>query len=164
MLGDALPTTKWAAVYVTKTFIYVEARSGYRRNLGDGDRFKAYFRPDATDLSLGQSVLGALSRSRFLDPGPNREFFEMTTIMANYNAWIDDLMKRYGFKTRKQLFNKMAFVLVRLQNGRIRFQPHRWAKPEYWTDLDENQDVIIPETKSAEAVAAALRLALDRCS
>ena len=164
MTGNALPATQWAAVYVTKTFVYVEARSGYRRNLGDGGRYKAYFGPDATDIALGQSVLGALSRSRFLDPTWNRKFFEMTTIKANYDAWIDDLMKRYGFKTKAQLFDKMAYVLVIRQKGHIAFQPHRWAKPEYWYDLDESQDVVIPETKNVDAVAAALRQALDRCS
>jgi hypothetical protein len=164
MVSNALPPTRWTAVYVTKRFVHVETRSGYRRNLGDGGRYKAYFGTGVTDAALGRSVLEALNRSRFLDPRWNRKFFEMTTIMAYNDAWIEDLMTRYGFKTKAQLFDKMAFVLVTRQKGRVTFQPHRWAKPEYWYDLDHDQDVVIPETKDAEAVGAALRQALGRCS
>ena len=161
---DAAPVSRWAVVYVTRTFVFIGARSGYRQNYIDPDRYSAHFGVDVSDSVLGKAVLEALGRSRFLDPTWNRKFFAGTTIKANYSAWVDDLIKRYRFKAKKQLFDKMAFVLVTRQKGCLAFQPHRWAKPEYWYDLDEDQDVVIPETKSADAVGAALRQALDRCS
>src|SRR5882757_6247035 len=109
MVSNVLPPTRWAAVYVTTRFVQVETRSGYRRNLGDGGRYKACFGTDVADAALGRSVLEALNRSRFLDPKWNRKFFEMATIMAYNDAWIEDLMTRYGFKTKARLFDKMAF-------------------------------------------------------
>lgn len=162
-MTDAAPPSQWAVVYVAKSFVYVGVRSGYWQNYIDPGRYSAYFGVDVSGPVLGKAVLEALGRSRFLDPTWNRAFFAGTTIKANYSAWVAELMNRYGFKTKKQLFSEMAFILITRQKGRLAFQPHRWAKPEYWYDLEEDQDVVIAETKSAEAVGAALRQALDRC-
>ena len=163
-MTDAAPPTRWAFIYFTKTFIYVGARSGYWQNYADPKRYSGFLDPGAPDVAVGKAILEALSRSRFLNPTWNRNFFQGATTKATYEALVDELMRRYGFKTKKQLFDKMAFVHVKQQKGRITFRPHRWAKPEYWSDLDEDQDVVIPETKNAEAVGAAWRQALSRCS
>ncbi len=100
-MTDAVPPTRWATVYVTKTFAYVGVRSGHVMHYADPDRYKAYFDPDVPDLVLARAVLEALNRSRFLNHAWNRKFFQDPAIKANYQAWVDDLMEWSGFKTKE---------------------------------------------------------------
>lgn len=156
------PPTKWAAVYTTVKFIYVEARSGYSRNLADAAAYENHLAPDSTDLAVARAVLDALKKSRQIDPDRNRKFFEGVTISENYKAWIADLMGRYGFKSKAQLFGGMNYVWIAQKNGKMTFLPHRRDKPEYWYDLDD-QAVVIALTTDANAISDALKLALSRC-
>jgi hypothetical protein len=73
---DRLPFTQWADVNRTDRFICVRPKSGYSMIQPEDDGYVIYLPPDATDQSLGQALLEALDRSRFIWPPDEREFFK----------------------------------------------------------------------------------------
>ena len=72
-------------------------------------------------------------------------------------------MRRYGYKTKRDAYKNMNWCRATRSEGKISIRPHKRDKPEYWTDLPPERDVVIPKTRDAAAAGAALRLALDRC-
>lgn len=159
-----LPFTQWADVQTTEKFIFVEPRSGYRRVLRENEGFVTYLKPDATDGPLGEAVLKALDKSRFIWPPDEREFFAAGRIMQTEQNWHEDVMRRYAYKTKRDLYKKMDWVRVERSEGNISIQPHqRRDKPGDWKWLPPDQTVVIRDTKDPMTLGAALRLALDRC-
>jgi hypothetical protein len=163
-MNEAPPLTRWANIHLNKDFLYMESRSGYRRNLYDIDGFHIYLEPDAPVPIVGASLIRALNQSRFLDPYADHDLFTWQVIEANENAWIKETMSRYGYKTKKRMFDHLAFVHVSQSEGRVTFEPRRWAKTAHWWDLPEDQNVVIPVTDDEQIVGEAARLALSRCT
>jgi hypothetical protein len=160
---EIVPFTQWAEIHRTEKFVSVEPLSGYRRALPEDDGRVVYLPPDATDSALGQTLLEALDRSRFIWPPDERGFFGAERYMRCYRNWLKDLMRRYGYKTKRDAFNNMDWCRAERTGGKIFIQPHRRDKPEYWSDLPPDRTVIIPATADAAMVGVALRRALDRC-
>jgi hypothetical protein len=65
---EILPFTQWADISRTGKFVCVQTLSGYRIIQPEDDGYLVYLPPDATDDALGQALLGALDRSRFIWP------------------------------------------------------------------------------------------------
>ncbi len=72
-------------------------------------------------------------------------------------------MRRYGYKTLREAYKNLNWCRAERSEGRISIRPHKRAKTEYFDDLPPDRTVVIPETRDAAALGAALRLALDRC-
>jgi hypothetical protein len=161
---DVLPFSQWAEISRTERFISIETLSGYRIIQREDDGFVVNLPPDATDQELGLALLQALDRSRFIWP-PDPEFANAERYMRCYRDWENDVMRRYGYKTKRELNRNMDWCRAERSEGRIRIRPHEreFGKPGYWSDLPPERDVIIPETRDALAVGAAVRTALDRC-
>jgi hypothetical protein len=64
--ADRLPFTQWADINRTDRFICVEPKSGYRMVQPEDDGYVIYLPADPTDQFLGQTLLQALDRSRFI--------------------------------------------------------------------------------------------------
>lgn len=163
-MTNTLPPTRWANIHMNKEFLYIESRAGYSRNLYDIEGYHVYLDPNSSTSILGTCLVEALKQSRMLDPYSDRELFTWQVIEANENAWIKETMSRYGYKTKKKMFDHLAFVHVSESEGRITFEPRRWAKTAHWWDLPEDQNVIIPATDDEQIVGEAARLALSRCT
>jgi hypothetical protein len=62
------PFTQWARINRTERFVSVRPLSGYRIIQPEDDGYVIYLAPDASDEALGQALLEALARSRFIFP------------------------------------------------------------------------------------------------
>ena len=156
------PFKKTATVYKSEKFICVDPLSGANilKYLEDDESCRFYLEPDATDETLGQALLAALQRSRYVD---EREFFDPERAMRAEANWQKEVMRRYGYKTKRDVYKNLDWCLAKISEGKISFQPHRHDKLDSWRSLPPDQTVVIPATNDAVAVGAALRLALDRC-
>jgi hypothetical protein len=159
-----LPFMQWAGVHKNDDFICVEPLSGYRRTLQEDDGFAIYLEPDATEEALGQALLEALNRSRFLYPNQNRAFFQAERIVNNIKRWTTQVMKRFRYKTKREMYKNMGYCWIMRTGGTISIEPHKYEKPEYWHNFPKDQTVVIPETTDPLVAGAALKLALERCA
>jgi hypothetical protein len=160
---EPLPCAQWASIHWTERFISVEPLSGYSIIQREDEGCIIYLPPDVSDEALGQALLEALGKSRFIYP-PDREFSNPERYMRCYRNWQKDFMRRYGYKTKRDAYRNMNWCEAERCEGTISIQPHRRDdKPEHWIWLPPDQNVVIPVTENAAAIGAAMRLALDRC-
>jgi hypothetical protein len=156
------PFTQWARINRTERFISVRPLSGYAIIQPEDDGYVIYLAPDASDEALGRALLETLARSRFIFP-PDPEFSEAERYLRCIRNWQKEFMQRYGYKTKRDAYKNMDWCEAARSEGNISIRPHKRDKPEYFRRLPPEKTVIIPATENAEAVGAALRLALDRC-
>jgi CDI immunity protein len=155
---------KAATIYGSEKFISIEALSGasalmYREDGGRG----VYLEPEVADEALGQALLTALGKSRFVDPRSERAFFDPNRAARAYADWQKDFMRRYGYKSKREAFRNLDWCYARMPEGKISIEPHRRDRLGSWRSLPPDRTVVIPATTDPVAAGAALRLALDRC-
>jgi hypothetical protein len=156
------PFTQWARINRTERFISVRPLSGYRIIQPEDDGYVIYLTRDASDETLGQAMLEALARSRFIFP-PDPNFSEAERYLRCIRNWQNDFMQRYGYKTKRDAYKNMDWCEVARSEGKISIKPHQRIKPERFRWLPPERTVIVPVTDDPDAAGAALRLALDRC-
>lgn len=159
--SKSLPFTQWADIHRAEKFISVEPLSGYRLVHRDDEGCVFYLSPEAGDDALGQALLEALGRSRFVLPRADPLQWEKYERCEQ--NWQKDFMRRYGYKTRREAYRTMDWVRVKRSEGNISFQPHSRGKPGHWIWLAEDKTVVIPATTDAAVAGAALRSALNHC-
>lgn len=103
---------KKANVYFSENFISVSASS-----LGSLYYFEGTFEPiildkDCTNEQLGLAVLNALEHSKQISFDEFDEGFHSGFFKDQYNKYIDSLMTRFSFKTKKQLFKTIKEVSI----------------------------------------------------
>jgi hypothetical protein len=153
---------KTAAIHRAPQFISVESLSGVPGLMYEEDEpYRVYLDPGVTNELLGHTLLIALNKSRFVD-NSEPEFFNPDRATRAYENWEKDLMQRYGFKSKRDVYRSLDWCEGRLFDGKIEIEPHRRGSPG-WRTLAPEKTVVIPETDDAEAVGAALHLALRRC-
>lgn len=154
-----------ATAFSNEDFILIETKSGYGRMQTDPDAPQYLLSTDASDAEIGNSVLAALSRSRQIGLDEVATFFDLVRLEKEYSAWIEDLMRIYGYKARRALFKNMMNVSIELEESgaAIRFTPMRHKASDSWVGDDDIEDVIVPATSSATELGAAFRIALSRC-
>lgn len=161
---ERLPFTQWASVHRTDKFISIQPLSGYIRTLREDEGYVIYLKPDADDETVGRGLLEAMDKSRFIWPPDEPAFFEAERIERCYRNWEKDFMSRYGYKTKRAAYKTMVWCLAERSEGTISIRPHqRRAKPGEWLWLPPEQDVVIPATRDAAALGAALRVAFELC-
>ncbi len=160
---DRLPFAQWADINRTDRFISVEPLSGYRMVQREDEAYVICLAPDATDEELGRALLECLGKSRFIWPPDEPQFLEWQRYLQCYRNWQKDIMRRYGYKTKRDAYKNMDWCRAKRSEGKISIQPHKRDKPEYWRDLPPDRTVVISATTDVAAAGAALRLALDRC-
>jgi hypothetical protein len=153
---------KTAAIYRSAKFISVEALSGvpglvYRED----EPYRIYLDPDAANELVGRTLLAALNKSRFID-NTEREFFDPDRATQVYKDWENDVVQRYGFKSKHAAFKSTDWCKASLFDGGIAIEPHPRGF-RGWRSLPPEKTVVIPATDDAEAVGAAVRLALSHC-
>ncbi|MCA6218982.1 contact-dependent growth inhibition system immunity protein [Photorhabdus antumapuensis] len=146
-------------------FYCIETFSGYRMLSADPQGSYYLLSPDIDDEQLGMAVLDALFKSRLIPLEEIDDFFEPEKYDEQYKEWIDELIKTYGYRSKRQLFKRMRDCGIQLLDGNITIRPTGHEKLELWTGkgIVESDYVIIPADSSPEEVGAALRLAFSRC-
>lgn len=161
--AERLPFRQCADINRTDRFVCVQPMSGYSMIQPEDDGYVIYLPPDTTDEALGQALLEALDRSRFIWPPDEPEFFKWQRYEQCYQNWQKDFMRRYGYRTKREAYGSMDWCRAKRSEGKISIAPRRRDKPEYFRSLPADRTVVIPETRDAVIAGAALRLALDRC-
>lgn len=159
--------------------LFVQTYSGYRSTRADHKGQKNLLAPNATDEDLGTAVLDALSHSRFVLGAPREgvalgaevefdmELYDYKKAAERYAEWTQDLMARYGYKTKRALFKDMKNVSIESKNGVMTFSPSHHEKMEAWgreKGRDSFEDVMVSASSTAAEIGAALRLAFSRCT
>jgi hypothetical protein len=123
--------------------------------------------PDADDAILGAAVNEALAYSRELSLYEWRGGNDGDTQekMAQYRAWRDGLMSRYGYKTQRALFMNMLHVTLDRRAGRLQCSPSNHERIDAWggDGIPPNSDVVVKADSPTEEIGAALRLTFGRC-
>lgn len=162
--ADTPPFTQWANVHRTEKFISIEPLSGYGVIQRDDEGYVIYLAPDASDEELGQALLEALDRSRFIwPPRGELKFFKWERYVRLYQNWQKDFMQRYGYETKRDAYKNMDWCRAERSEGKVLIRPKKRDKPEYFRNLPAESAVIIQDTRDAVAAGLALRLALSRC-
>lgn len=164
---DEVKEKKWASALWNGDFYLIETWSGYRASGRDPKGKQHTLEPSASVEALGAALLDALSHSRFLALTEIDEFFDYRTGAKIYEAWVEALIERHGYKSRRALFKNMACCNIRVMvgDGEMSISPSRHEKLEAWgREKDDGiEDVSIPADSSEAAVGEALRLAFSRC-
>lgn len=155
----------WPEAYILSNgdFISVKTYSDFGWSVQDHLAPAHVLAPDISDEDLGRAVLAALSLSRLLafdDPDYTNEVVE-----ERYQVWIKDMMKRYGYKTKRAMFRKMDSCGTMIRDGVLTIRPSYHYSLDGWSgDFITEQDYVkIPENSPANEAGAAVRLALSRC-
>jgi len=159
---------KWASVYFNGDFYIASSSSGYRSCVRDPLGFEGHLAPTATDEELGKVLLEAVAQSRFLRPEQREEFdqlFNPMRIAASYETWVDSLLERYKYKTKRDLFRNMALCNITVIANEVEIFPMRHEKLESWAGLKGEgiEGIVLPLGSSHELLGKALRIAFDRC-
>lgn len=167
----------WANAMENGDFFCIETHSGYRSTSRDPKGAHHLLQPDTSDTALGEALLDALSRSRFVLPAPTNDIwihpdatfdlnlYDYDQSKARYQQLVHDLMERYRYKTKRALFKNMKSCSVTVDEGMMIIRPSFHEKLEGWSGdgISEEDYVVIPANSSPAEVGAALRLAFNRC-
>jgi len=114
---------RWASTYWNGDFYLIETWSGYRGSGRDLSGKQHTLGPEASADELGVALLDALSHSRFLELDELDKFFDYNKGQREYEAWIQALIERHGYKSKRALFKSMANCGVRVADGVWKFRP-----------------------------------------
>lgn len=159
-------TAEHAEAWSNGTVLIVAAYTGFSGWRMPGSR-EIHLAPNADDAMLGGAVNEALSFSRELSL---HDWYEgddpnVSEKMAQYRAWRDSLMSRYGYKTQRALFMNMLHVNLERRAGRLQCSPTNHETIDGWSGdgIPPDSDVVVTADSSAAQVGAALRLTFGRC-
>lgn len=163
-LGET-PNYKRANVKSNSDFIVIDTFSGYFGSSLDPRGVQHLLVPDVNNCDLAVALLDALTHSRVAKPDEAPDLYDGRDGLAQrYRTWVQHLMQRYGYKTKRALFKNMKDCSVYHREGdTFTFIPSQRDALDGWTPLPEDQYVVIPSESSAADIGAALKLALSRC-
>lgn len=154
-----------ATAYLTKEFISLNTCSGLRRFARDPNGEEFFLSHDVSDEQLGRSILKALSASRFLSPDEIGSFFDLNVIEKNYEDWVQFLIDKFKYKSRKSLFKEMKHCLIDQVDGFITIKPTNHEKLEAWGDknIDSADYEVIAGSFSEADLGKALKNCFSKC-
>jgi hypothetical protein len=152
---------QWAAAYSNEDFLSVETCSGYRQFATDPEGKMILLSLTVSNEELGASILDALSASRFLKLEEISTFFDLTITNQTYDEWVELLIGKYGYKSKRELFKKMKHCLIERVERVITIKPTNHEKLEVWSGKGIGKDDY--EVLDAKATSADLGAALKRC-
>ena len=176
---DEVERGNWAGAVCNGDFFSIETYSGFRGGSHADFRVPEYRSAfDAADEQLGQAVINALSKSRWVLGVPragsvyppelefDKELYDNNLSAERYKKWVAEIMTAYGYKTRRALFQKFNLCRIEKYNNDIKFVPYHHEKLEAWgrEKNDGIEDVIIPADSTPAEIGATLRLAFSRCT
>lgn len=92
--------------------------------------------------------------------------FEIAACTQRYKEWVQKVMKEYGYKTKKALFQNMQHTLVEDDGENILFSSSYHLTTDSWGNPDGKTPDIefkIPSSSSVEVIGAAAKYAIGNC-
>lgn len=174
---NSILKTAWADAGCNEDFIYVKTHSGYRSSRADPLGVEHRSAPDVSDIELGEMLLDALARSRFVvhqarddiwihpEASVDKDLYDHGLTNQRYDEWVNDLLASYSYKTKRSLFKNMRRCSMESVGGAIKIRPSCHEKLEGWSGkgISENDYVVVLTDSGAENIGKALRLAFSRC-
>ena len=144
-------------------FIGIESYSGYALMAADPEAPEHLLNVDTPDEVVGAAIVEALENSRALSLEEARNI--KLKLQENYKAWIQRIMEKYGYKTKRALFKNMKSCGILRREDLIIIKPSNHEKLEGWSgDGISTEDYVrIPADSSLSEIGAALRLGFERC-
>jgi hypothetical protein len=146
-------------------FMLVDTWSGYYGSSLDPKGKHIVLAAGASDDLIGAALLDSLSSSRV---GTHEDHPDLYVSREQYDQeymdWVQAVMQRCGYKTKRALFKNMKSCTVHRRRGcTIKILPSVHDSLEGWTPLSEDQNVIVPAESSPADIGVAVRLGLARC-
>jgi hypothetical protein len=156
---------KNAAAVITDKFINIDTYSGHRLLGVDVRGAHILLSPTASTETIGNAVLEALNKSRFLSLEESDRFFDDKTEGEEYQRGIEAMIKDFGYRSRMAMFKNMMRVSIRLTEDVMSFMPSIHTGLERWrsSKSDGLEDVVIPADSDPSTIGKALLEAFKRC-
>lgn len=168
----------WANVKANDELICVQTYSGYGSCRADYKGAMHLLEADVSDNDLGEALLDALARSRFVLPEPRNDvwihpealfdadLYDIDQTIRRYDEWVSKLITQFGYKNKRSLFKNMRSCGAEKKEGQIEIVPTRHEKLEAWsgdgfTDADK---VIIAANVLPVELGCTLRMVLSECT
>lgn len=157
---------KRATASLNREFICIETQSGRGLVGRDPDGSQSLLSTDVVDEVLGLAVLESLARSRVVSIDEYPQFFNPERRKDLYAQWINRLMERYAYKSKRALFKDMMNCGIKAVEGEITLSPQHHDRLESWSRKrgDGIEDIVIPASSTPAEIGAALRSAFLRCT
>ncbi|MGI2030388.1 contact-dependent growth inhibition system immunity protein [Endozoicomonas acroporae] len=156
---------QWATAYATPEFITINTCSGFRSSARDplGEEF--FFSWDVSDEVLGAGIVSSLTASRLLEPDQIGMFFDLSFIKENYEKWVEKLIEKYNYKSRRALFKNMKHCMIERVDGVMTIKPTNHEKLEGWggKGVKHEDYKILDETVQVEEIGRSLRDCFAKC-
>ena len=137
---------KIAYVDQTPQFTYIESGSGVSATMGDPMSFSLYMGPQPTDEEVGQAVREALRCSRKEFTKEEILTFFRETSPQSKQAWYDETVRRYGYKSQNELISLTKTVVVDLQDDEIIIEP--WFTKNGDWDMTRSENITLSASVS----------------
>jgi len=146
-------------------FLFITMSRGMLRYC-DPDVEPIYVPSDASNDLLGKSVRLSLSRSKQVELKEFQEIFKSGLILATAKEREKYTMKKYGYRTKKELYRNSDTCSVSAFDGYIEIQPTHQNSLEEWTvKADMNLNPLkVADSASDEELGAELRRAFTMCT
>lgn len=172
---NELRKAEWASVKANQDFITVQTFSGYRSSRMDPEGVRLVLLPKVDNEALGAAVLAALDASRFVLAEPregvwihpeatfDKRLYDLDVLKHASDEWVSLHMRKFGYKTRRELFKQLLNCNIERRDGEIRIFPTAHEKLEGWSGVPEDQHVVLPGSSTPSEVGEGVRLAMSRC-
>lgn len=130
----------------------------------------AWHPPGIGDEAFGNAVLEALSASETMQGPFNQagleERYALTATdegkqrrKGMYDVWVANARTKFGYKTRKKMFQRMVHATVRKKDGALKAEIHEHVKMEGWSGVLESYT--FDEGTDPQVLGRCLRGAID---
>jgi hypothetical protein len=146
-------------------FICIESYAGYRTYDKHPLGSQHLLKPDVDNEKLGLTALDALARSWLVCSSGALNQLSRDEERLRYADWASSMMSRYGYKSKRALFNNMRNCTIRRVKDTIILMPSIHQGLDCWIreKNDGIEDVYAPAGSTPTEIGVALRLAFDRC-
>ena len=155
----------YSGAFNHKDFISVEVKVDVGLALSDPEQEPFFLAPDCSDADLGDALQKAFAGFRVIAPELEeaRTIYKRVFEYGESGKWATDLMARFGYKRKGQLYKRLHYCFIDSFEGIITISPTNHDQPDGWSGLGESEKVRIPDTSTPEEIGAALRLGFSRC-
>ncbi|MHA6845547.1 contact-dependent growth inhibition system immunity protein [Ralstonia syzygii] len=125
-----------------------------------------YLPPEVDDASLGKALREALAKSQRVEVEKFQEIFHSGIVQKIAKERDALVMKSYGYKTKRAMFQKMDSCSVAVFDDQIEVQPlHQKSLDGYAARKDTGPFPLhVPATATDAELGAALREGFKRCT
>lgn len=137
----------------------------YMRN---PDKDSLYLAPDISNNDLGLGIRDQLQASKEISPEEFSEIFESGRAQKIGELEEDNDMKKYGYKTKKDLYKNASFLSIDADDDKLTISPHHQKKLNQYTTVFDNNgervEFIYSINIGDDELGAALRKAKEFCT